>query len=76
MGANKVYYQVFDNGKPADYKHCNVHKSWDNSKFPTWQAAMAYARKWLGAYVVPLKINTPADYSGYGDRIEVRRRIK
>lgn len=71
----KVCYQVFDNGKPADQKGFPILKGngWKNSKFPTWQAAMAYARKWLGAYVVPLKINTPVDYSGYGDKIEVRR---
>ena len=66
-------YQVFDNGKPADYKHRNVHKSWDKSKFDSWQAAMAYARKWLGVFIVPLKINKPVDYSGNGDMIEVRK---
>lgn len=71
----KVSYQVFDNGKPADQKGFPILKGngWKSSKFSTWQAAMAYARKWLGAYVVPLKINTPVDYSGYGDKIEVRR---
>lgn len=81
-------YQVFDNNKPADYKHCKVHNSWSNSKFHTFGAAFEYACKWLGNHnkiLIDLYdednktqseyvslINVPIDYSGYGDTIEIR----
>jgi hypothetical protein len=67
-------YQVFDNGKPADCFHCNVHESWNNSVYDTFEKALEYANKWLGFFGsgVVLKLNTPWDYSGYGDMIEIR----
>ena len=67
-------YQVLDNGKPADCFHCNVHESWNKSTYSTFEEALEYARDWLGRYGigVVLKPNTPWDYSGYGDIIEIR----
>lgn len=68
-------FQVFDNNKPADCHHHGVHKSWDNSKFNTFDEAQEYARKWLGQVagdLVPEEVNEKIDYSGYGDTIEIR----
>lgn len=70
-----VKYQVFDNGKPADcHHHPKVHSSWDRSVFDTLAEAQAYARKWLGIYAPsgPIPVDTPWDYSGMGDVIEIR----
>ena len=69
----RIMYQVFDNGKPADCLHCKVHESWNKSAYDTFEEALEYANKWLGMYGgVVLKLNTPWDYSGYGDMIEIR----
>ena len=66
-------YQVFDNNRPADCKHCKVHKSWGSSTFDTFKAANEYAQKWLGEYAgLALHPNQPVYYSGYGDLIEIR----
>jgi len=46
---------------------------WKNNKFNTFEEAIEYANKWLGEYSgVELKLNTPIDYDGYGDTIEIR----
>lgn len=67
-------YQVLDNNRPADCFHCKVHESWNKSKYDTFDEALNYARKWLGFYgtCVVLKPNTPWDYDGFGDMIEIR----
>lgn len=73
-------FTVFDNGKPADCFHHKVHPSWKQSTFNTFEEALEYARKWLapmgGSYDgkegVVLEVNTPYDYSGCGDLIEIR----
>jgi len=77
-------YQVFDNGRPADTTGYPQLKGsgWHNSVFDTFTAAHEYALNWLGylgddigagyADNAVLKLNTPYDYSGYGDKIEIR----
>lgn len=67
-------YQVFDNNKPAQYPHCNVHPTWDNSVFDSLGEAQNYVKKWLGQYCAPnpLKINEKYEYSSYGDYVEIR----
>ncbi len=75
-------YQVLENDKPADCKHCKVHDSWHTSKFATFEEALKYARKWLGQFGgssddsysngIILEVNKPYLYSGYGDSIEIR----
>lgn len=74
-------YQVFDGGKPADCNYHNTHDSWDNSVFNTFEEAQVYARKWLGPHYggsedgldgYCLRVNTPWDYSDFGDLIEIR----
>ncbi|HEX9232454.1 MAG TPA: hypothetical protein VF849_00105 [Blattabacteriaceae bacterium] len=68
-------YQVFDNNKPAQFPFHKVHPSWKRSKFNSFIKAFNYAKHWLGVYKnsVQLKLNTPSDYTGYGDLIEIRR---
>lgn len=71
-------FQVLDNGRLAQYPDCDVDKSWSNATFDSNLEAILYARKWLGkAYHFVLNknfvLNTPVDYSGYGDTIEIRR---
>jgi hypothetical protein len=68
-------FAVFDNGQPASkvgYPQCG---SWGNHVFPTLLEAHDYAIKWLGDFGigVTLQINTPYDYDGYGDLIEIRK---
>lgn len=68
-------YQVFDNGRRAQYPDCAVSKSWDKSCFNSFEKAESYALKWLGGYspgVGVLKLNCPFNYSGYEDMIEIR----
>lgn len=78
-------FQVFDNNKPADttgFPSLTKGNGWDNSVFPTYEEARKYAWMWLGPYGgsydgesgYDLKVNTPWDYSGYGDMIEIRQR--
>ncbi len=70
-----IYHQVFDNGKPADCMHCNVHGSWDKSSYPTFAEAKAYAIRWLGPYSNAIEFEwdgSPIDYDGCGDMIEIR----
>lgn len=65
-------FQVFESGKPAQYPDCNVHPSWSNSIFNTWEDANKYANHWLGPYGgIILISNIPHDFSGYGDTIEI-----
>jgi len=69
-------YQVFDNNRPADNKSFpKLGNAWKKSKFKSFIAAHNYAQKWMGALGSPssLKLNTPYDYSGYGDMIEIRK---
>ena len=68
-------FQVFDNNKPADCKHHKVDASWANSKFDTYAQAHEYALYWLHLDFdcgLVLLLNTPYNYSGYGDMIEIR----
>lgn len=68
-------YQVFDNDKPADCYHHSVSDTWNRSKFNTLKEARQYAMNWLGRFWAPdfqLEPNTPYDYSGHGDKIEIR----
>jgi hypothetical protein len=50
-------------------------KGFDNSSFPTFAEAFAYARLWLGEYEnLPENWDgSPYDYSGYGDLIEIKQ---
>ena len=67
-------YQVFDNGKPADYRYHKVDQSWNNSTFTNFEDALKYAINWLGypeGSDLPLVLNIPFDY-GYGAFIEIR----
>jgi len=71
----ETLFQVFDNDRPADCFNHEVHKSWEQSKFKTFDEALEYARNWLGypeGDIPPLELNVPWDYSGYGDKIEIR----
>ena len=63
-------YQVLEAGRPAEYPNSSI---WNKSKFKTFIEAYNYAQFWLGAYKMPLKLNTPVDYNGYGDIIEIRK---
>ncbi len=72
-------FQVIDNGTPADCFHHPVHKSWDKSKFVSLAEAQDYLRNWFGAFCpdrgtqnFQLPINTPYNYNGYGDYVEIR----
>lgn len=68
-------YQVFDNDKCADeigFPRLEG-KGWVTSIFDTFEQATEYANKWLGQYAGEiLKLNKPVDYSGCGDKIEIR----
>ena len=70
-----VKFVVYDNNKFAKYPECNVHPSWSQCSYDTFEEALDYARRWLGMYGggVVLKVNEPWDYSGYGDTIEIRK---
>lgn len=49
---------------------------WNNASFKTFTEAVDYAKKWLGAYGSVLPDNwdgSEIDYSGYGDKISIRR---
>jgi hypothetical protein len=63
-------YHVFDNGKPARYEHGSC---WRENVFDTLAAAQDYAKRWVGDHhtIDNLQVNTPYDYSGYGDTIEI-----
>lgn len=89
-------YQVLENGRSADWKLCEksivrfskskkkvsnkFKKKWATSIFNSFEEALLYARKWLGAYGgsddgrsgIELKLNESWDYSGYGSMIEIR----
>ena len=75
-------FQVFDNGNPADHRfNKTVSTIWGPSHFDSFNAALIYARQWLWPYGgedasgltgIVLHPNTPYDYSGYGDFIEIR----
>lgn len=67
-------FQVLDNGKSADCHGFPVHPSWNKSLYDTFDEALKYAWKWLGDKTGGplLKVNTPWEYSGYGDTIEIR----
>lgn len=67
-------YQIFDNSKPADYRFHNVSDAWHKSYFETWRDAHDFALNWLGPLGegVGLMVDTPYDYSGHGDYLEIR----
>lgn len=69
-------YQVFDNNKTADtVGYPEMHSSWKNSKFPSFEEAVAYANNWLGMYG-PLpenfKIGDKFTYGSEDCSIEIR----
>ena len=45
---NKVKFSVYDSGKPAKYPEHNVHPSWKNNSFDTFDEAIEYMHRWLG----------------------------
>lgn len=66
-------YRVLDTGKFAQYPDCDVNPSWNNSLFDTYKEAFDYAQNWLGMFRgLAIPVNTPIDYSGYKDTIEIR----
>lgn len=66
-------YAVYDCGKPARFPEVDVHPSWNNNEFNTFEEALAYARHWLGPYgeEIILNLNEPWDYC-CGSTIEIR----
>lgn len=52
-------------------------KGWDNHVFPTFEQAKEYVREWLDVYYSEpdggLVLDEPWNYSGYGDKIVIRR---
>lgn len=74
-------YQVFDNGRRADWTafdhptFLEFRKSWPIREFNSFEKAESYALKWLGDCspgVGVLKPNVPYDYSGHGDYLEIK----
>ncbi len=72
-------YGVFDNGRPASKSGFPEIKGtgWLNHIFDTYNDARRYAINWLGADggygdFEDFKLNTPYDYSGRGDMIEIK----
>lgn len=69
-------YQVFDNDKPADEIGFPEIRGfgWKTSKFDTFNEAKEYACKWFDFFAEGLKfeLNRPEDYSGYGDKVEIK----
>lgn len=68
-------YQVFDNDKPADCFNREVLECWQPSNYNDFETAVRYARAWLGRLADILPDNwdgKPVNYSGYGDKIEIR----
>lgn len=79
----EAMFIVTDNGNPANengFPRLKGH-GWTQGTFTTWEAAVKYARNWLGEYdVLPalLEEQKPddeqfsVDYSGCGDVIEIK----
>lgn len=70
-------FQVFENDKPCDKTGFTWAKTWETSKFNTFQEALQYAKKWLGAFGENVDLylttpNVPYNYSGYGDMIVIK----
>lgn len=67
-------YEVYDNGKLAGYPYHNVDPGWVQPVFSTFAQAQDYAINWLGEYssLCPTEPNQIIDYSGMGDKIEIR----
>ncbi len=69
-------FKVYDNGKPATSATFSLMEGigWDNCEFHTFNEAVAYVENWLGTLgnVSEWKVNTPVDYTGYGDMIEIK----
>jgi len=61
-------FNVYDNDKPATLPEIEC---WKNNSFNTYEEAFEYARQWLNI-PLPVTFNMPADYSGYGDIIDIR----
>ena len=65
-------YAFYDNNKPATFKFHNVHHSWDNNVFDTFEECVAYANNWMGIYgPIPFELNKPFSY-GYNTKVEIR----
>jgi hypothetical protein len=68
-------WQVLDNHKPANGTSYNLYnEDYGKSEFSSFDDAHEYALHWLGQWGRGLKLqpNTPYDYSGYGDIIEIK----
>ncbi len=70
-------FGVFDNNKPASvegFPQLTKGNGWDTHLFPTFAEAVQYAKDWLGQWdTLPDGWDgKPYNYSGYGDKIEVR----
>lgn len=77
MDSNKkIKFGVFDNGRPvsADSFPYLRRKGWLTNLFDTLEAANKAVKRWLGDdfSVGELTPDSPVDYSGYGDIIEIR----
>lgn len=70
-----MFYEVYDNGKPADHLHQDVCDSWEHPDCETFEEAQRYCKEWLGNYssLCPTEPNKVIDYSGAGDTIEIRK---
>ena len=79
----KITYHVLDNNRPATWHLFDdgkkqisnkFKKSLGNNVFSSFEAAEKYAREWCSDYIsgVTFTMNTPHDYSGFGDMIEIR----
>ena len=75
FGRNYVYCY-----KPADFKHHSVHESWNKSEYETEKEAIMYLHNWLGIYSPGIAALSHCatngkeyDYSGYGDKVTIRK---
>jgi hypothetical protein len=70
-----MMYGVFDNDNPASSANLKYlsNKCWQTHLFDTFEEAKTYANKWLGDFAGgELILNVPIDYSGFGDKIEIK----
>jgi hypothetical protein len=71
-------YQVLESGKPCDCRNYEVHPSWNQSIYDTFDDAMQYAKEWFWPFLGQqdstfiLELNKPYDYDGCGSTAEIR----
>ena len=70
-------YIVYSNNKKADGKTFGLYsKEWQNAAYDSLDEAIEYAKRWLGVFSISVPPNwdgSPLDYSGAGDKIEIRK---